>query len=167
MKGFDEAGRGEMSKKFFADAMLGRLATWMRIIGCDVAYERDIEDSVLVIKALTEGRVILTRDRLLTRRRGVRGRTLFIESDRVVEQLRQVIKRFGIKRSRVLTRCIRCNIGLVNAEKEGVRGLVPEYVYESQERFSRCPGCSRIYWAGTHKGHINRVLDRVFGDDGG
>src|SRR3972149_3250908 len=119
--------------------MLGRLATWMRIIGGGVEYERDIDDAALVIRALTEGRVILTRDRLLTRRRGGRGRTVFIESDRLFDQLRQAVMAFGISRKQLFTRCIRCNTVLKSVEKAEVEGLVPEYVYQTQGRFSRCP----------------------------
>lgn len=164
MNGVAEATRGKEKTKFFADAMLGRLATWMRIIGCDVEYERDIDDSALVIKAVTEGRFILTRDKLLIKRRVVRGRALYIESDRVEEQLRQVAKDFGIRPGHFFTRCIRCNAPLDGVEKAKVRRLVPEYVFETQDRFSKCPVCSRIYWAGTHKEHIKGVLARVFGD---
>ena len=31
----------------FADMMLGRLATWLRLIGADVAYSNDIDDEAL------------------------------------------------------------------------------------------------------------------------
>ena len=145
--------------------MLGRLATWMRILGCDVEYERDIPDSALVIRALAEGRVILTRDKLLMKRRSVQARSLFIESDRIGEQLRQVVRRFAITRAGLLTRCVRCNAELEGVKREAVEGLVPGYVYETQERFSRCPECTRIYWAGTHKEHILEGLSGVFKEE--
>ncbi|MFQ5442134.1 MAG: Mut7-C RNAse domain-containing protein [Thermodesulfobacteriota bacterium] len=145
-------------QKFFADAMLGRLATWLRILGFDVAYERKIDDKELVERAQKEDRIILTRDTLLVKRRGARGRSFFVEGDRFEVQLRQVAERFAIDNKSVLTRCVRCNTLLERVEKESVRDLVPPYVYKTQEEFSRCPRCARIYWAGTHR---ERMLEKL------
>ncbi len=84
-------GSQKTIKKFFADSMLGKLALWMRVIGYDVAYERAIEDALLVKRASEERRTILTRDTLLILRRLVRDNYLFIESDHLIDQLRQVL----------------------------------------------------------------------------
>ena len=59
-----------METKFIADAMLGKLARWMRVLGCDVEYFPSIGDRELVELAARSGRLILTRDTLLVRRRG-------------------------------------------------------------------------------------------------
>lgn len=48
--------------RLIADAMLGRLARWLRLIGFDVLYFKDIEDSALIKIAREQGRTILTRD---------------------------------------------------------------------------------------------------------
>jgi len=145
-------------QKFFADAMLGRLATWLRVLGCDTAYEKAIGDKELVERAEKEDRIILTRDTLLVKRRGARARSFFVEGDGSEDQLRQVAERFSIGGGDVLTRCVRCNIVLEMAQKESVRELVPPYVYETQEEFSRCPRCFRVYWAGTHR---ERMLEKL------
>ena len=47
---------------FIADAMLGRLARWLRLLGFDTLYYPDIGDRDLLRLSLQEGRVILTRD---------------------------------------------------------------------------------------------------------
>ena len=44
---------------FFADAMLGKLARWLRMLGYDTAYQRDITDSDLVSWGLREDRWLL------------------------------------------------------------------------------------------------------------
>lgn len=158
------ATRGEM--KFYADAMLGRLATWMRILGFDVAYTRDIDDRELVVRSLVEGRIVLTRDKLLAKRRSVRGRCLIIKSDHVREQLRQVVDAFGLRAEGLLGRCVRCNVPLVGVSKETIKDEVPLYVFETQKRFKRCPGCRRVYWAGTHSVHIKKELSRIMEGEG-
>ena len=48
--------------RFIADVMLGKLATWLRLLGCDVEYFPKITDEDLVERASRTGRVILTRD---------------------------------------------------------------------------------------------------------
>ena len=156
-------GRGECPR-FFADAMLGRLATWLSILGCDVEYSRDIDDGELAERATREERIILTRDTLLIKRRSVRERCFLVESDRWGEQLRQVAEGFGLGGKDILTRCIRCNSELDEVERGSVKGLVPPYVFDTQEDFSRCPLCGRIYWAGTHRDHILEELSDILKD---
>src|SRR5262245_58046319 len=53
--------------RFFADAMLGRLARWLRMAGYDTRYDPRVSDAELVRSAVEEGRTILTRDRALAR----------------------------------------------------------------------------------------------------
>ena len=48
--------------KFFCDDQVGKLCRWLRIIGQDAVWEREIADLELIARARDEGRVILTRD---------------------------------------------------------------------------------------------------------
>ncbi len=82
--------------KFIADHMLGRLATWMQMIGCDVAYDSLLEDKGLIEQAEREERIILTRDTHLIKRKKVRNISFFIQGDSYKDQLFQVIQRFEI-----------------------------------------------------------------------
>ncbi len=149
--------------RFFADAMLGSLARWMRTLGCDVEYESRISDGALIQRALSEGRVVLTRDTLLAKRRALMGRCLLVKGGHIQEQLRQVAENFDLKGAGVLTRCLRCGSVLVDVEKASVKGLVPEYVLMTQEKFSRCPSCKRVYWGGTHRVKMLKELSRLLG----
>lgn len=47
--------------RFFADAMLGRIARWLRIAGYDTRYDPHVQDADLVRIALDEGSFVLTR----------------------------------------------------------------------------------------------------------
>jgi uncharacterized protein with PIN domain len=138
MKGDSHKARGavHITKGFFADSMLGKLALWMSI---------------------------LTRDTLLILRKGVRENSLFIESDHVGEQLRQVLSVYGMGKEKFLTRCLRCNILLEDVPGDAVEGRVPPYVFETQTNFRTCPGCGRIYWAGTHRDHMLKEVSRIKG----
>lgn len=144
--------------------MLGRLTLWMRIAGWDVVYEKAIGDAELVRRAKTEGRVILTRDTLLIKRRWARDNHFFVRNDDPREQIKEVFSAYKIGRDRFLTRCVRCNLPLEGVEKESVRESVPPYVYSTQECFSRCPSCKRIYWAGTHRENMEKEMERIGGE---
>ena len=148
--------------RFIADGMLGKLATWLRILGCDVEYVGDLADDDLVERALRAGRIILTRDTLLVRRRKARDNHFFVTGDGWRDQLRQVVAAFGIDPAAGLfTRCVRCNEPLAAIDKPLAAGRVPPYVYETQDAFSACPSCGRIYWKATHRGEMERQLREI------
>jgi uncharacterized protein with PIN domain len=142
--------------KFLADNMLGRLATWLRLLGYDTANLPEADDAELARVARAEDRVLITRDIELARRRGIRP--LLIESDKVEEQLRQVFRESNLTAQHAFSRCARCNVPLDQASKATVQNDVPPYVFQSQERFLRCPHCRRVYWRGTHWA---RMLARI------
>src|SRR3990172_2664803 len=114
--------------KFIADAMLGKLAKWLRILGYDTFYKRDIEDDVLMEVARAEGRFVLTRDTRLIKRLA-QGGYLFIRDNAPADQLRQVVDELGLEAGDcgLLSRCTLCNVPLKEADRESVRGLVPQY----------------------------------------
>ena len=148
---------------FIADAMLGRLARALRMLGLDTRYRPDIDDNELKMTALREGRVILTRDHEVADT-NLAVTVLLIESDHLEEQLLQTVQAFRISAGdRLFSRCLICNVRVEDVEKREVKERVPEYVYETQERFSRCPSCGRVYWAATHVEHAREWLERVLG----
>ncbi len=155
-----------MEAIFIADAMLGKLAKWMRLIGCDVEYFPAIDDEEIAERASRSGRIILTRDTLLVKRRKARDNYFFIQNDDYKEQLTQVVDHFRIDPyQHILSRCIRCNEKLEAAEKNSVKHKVPPYVYETQGTFESCPSCQRIYWGATHKDQMLQQLDDILNKD--
>ncbi len=140
--------------------MLGRLAVWLRLIGCDATCGSQVTGRALIRHARNDGRTIVTRDRRLLRERNAPP-MLFIESDRFRDQLRQVVSAYNLDPlAHIFTRCSRCNEPVVPISKEAVRGQVPEYVFTTQERFVRCPRCRRIYWPATHYERVRDDLQR-------
>lgn len=157
-------GAGE--PRFFADAMLGRLARWLRTLGFDCAYENEIEDQELVRRAVAEQRIILSRDRALQQEWHVTGIRL-IESQDLREQLRDVLRSFGLVPAlRLFSRCNACNHALRAASKDEVSERVPAHVQSTREVFFECPVCRRVYWEGTHTERIRRVVDEVLAGAG-
>ena len=135
--------------KFLADEMLGRLAKWLRLLGYDTKYVSGIPDSKVLELAESEGRMILTRDTSLIRRRRCRN-YIFVRDDHWRRQLRQVYAEAKLNLDSALTMCAVCNRPLRPVDKHSVRALAPQYVYATREKFSRCANCSRIFWAATH-----------------
>ncbi len=145
--------------KFLADSMLGRLATWLRLLGYDTVYIAHADDHDLARRARAENRVLLTRDVELTRRRGVHA--LLIESQKIDEQLAQVFHALQLTAQEAFSRCAECNVVLEEVSKEAVRGVVPPYVLQTKSRFRRCPHCARVYWRGTHWARIVAQIEDV------
>jgi uncharacterized protein with PIN domain len=152
--------------RFLADCNVGRLARWLRALGYDAAYHPRIGDAELIGQALAEERVLLTRDLGILRRRVVasgRVRALLLRDDMVQQQLRQVVAELGLSTDRSLTRCIECNVSLEPRRPAAVATRVPPYVRATQTRYSECPACARIYWAGTHWVHMRQALEAASG----
>ena len=149
--------------RLMADCMLGRLARWLRILGLDTAYDRNIHDDALIRKCRREGRVLLTRDRALSARRALREGgvpVMLVESEQPDLQLEQVLRESGITPDPglLLSRCLECNVPLEDVPRGEVAGRVPHYVWETQSCFSRCPSCGRLFWSATH---VQAMRDRL------
>jgi uncharacterized protein with PIN domain len=147
--------------RFFADVMLGTLARWLRVLGYDTSYENTIDDDELIRRCIEEGRVALTRDRRLAQRR-LLEECLFIESESLNEQLSEVLRftQESVLPGLILSRCLECNSKIEKVEKAEVAAQVAPYVLKTQDEFSRCQKCGRVYWAGTHR---ERILERLRG----
>jgi uncharacterized protein len=147
--------------RFLADCNVGRLARWLRVLGYDAVYEPLLPDAQIVARALAEGRVLLTRDADMMQRKVIAGgavRALLLRNDRVQDQVRQVLTELALVPVQPLSRCLDCNTELEPRAKAAVAGRLPPYVYATQERFSECPQCARVFWPGTH---WERMRERI------
>lgn len=147
-----------MKPRFVADAMLGRLARWLRILGYDTLYDPDWSDAHLARLARAEDRILLTRDLGLARRRGLR--VLVIAHEDLPSQLDQLHRALGVQAVAPLTRCPVCNEPLEDIPKDHAWGQVPPYVFCTQEWFHLCPACNRFYWRGTHWERMRALMAR-------
>ena len=149
-----------MTVAFVVDGMLGTLAKWLRLLGYDTLFDPALDDHRLVRLARAEDRVLLTRDRELARRRGVKH--LLIASERLDEQIRQVWDDLALaplaQTGQPVPRCPVCNQVLREMDVEAARQRVPPYVAATQQVFCWCPDCRRVYWRGTHWQHMQQYL---------
>ncbi len=147
----------ESRRKFLCDHMLGTLARWLRILGFDTVYPSTLEDRELVSLAGREGRLLLTRDMDLGKRRDTQA--LYISSDVLDEQVEQVLRDLRLTLQEPMSRCPVCNGALVEVSKEEVSGKVPDGVYEHQREFWRCPECGKYYWQGSHWDRMRKKIE--------
>lgn len=147
--------------QFVADAHLGRVARYLRMLGFDTLYETTLRDSELVTISCTEHRVLLTRDRELLMHRAL-THGVFVRGDRPREQLQYVLSRLDLCDScRPFTRCMSCNGQLEPIDAGLVRSRVPQRVADRHRRFRCCPECGRIYWQGTHYERMMLMVSQI------
>lgn len=144
--------------KFILSRELGRLAKWLRILGFDTAYFNQDNTATLIIQALRENRMILTRNHKLAA--AARVKLFLVKTEKLKDQLIEVLKELNLtlNSDMMFSRCIICNVELQPLAKEKVQNQVPEYVFKTQSNFVICPGCKRIYWTGTHWGNVSEIL---------
>lgn len=144
----------QVPPRFLADRMVGRLATWLRILGYDTAYLPQLSPQGLLREGRRQGRILLTRDTRLLRQKDAPP-LIFIRDDHFREQVKQVVVECGLTPlASLFSRCSECNQVLEEVAKETIQNQVPEYVWQTQHMFHRCSACHRIYWGATHKDHV-------------
>jgi uncharacterized protein len=144
--------------RFIADNHVGRLAVYLRMLGCDTLYRNDYQDPELAQTASDEQRILLTRDRRLLMRKAVKyGYCLRSTDPR--EQLKEVARRFGLARQeQTFRRCLRCNALLQPVAKEAVWERLEPLTQQYFDEFSLCPGCGQVYWKGSHYEHMQELI---------
>jgi uncharacterized protein with PIN domain len=147
--------------RFVLDVHLGTLARRMRLLGLDVAYRNDATDAELVAQAIAEGRIVLTQDRGLLRRRALPAGA-YVHGSRPDDQLRDVLDRFDPPLE-PWSRCPACNGVLVPVAKRDVAHLLEPGTRRSYTEFSRCPVCGRLYWRGAHAERLDAIVAGAVG----
>jgi uncharacterized protein len=144
--------------KFVCDVMLGKLAKHLRLLGLDAVYLRGLPQ----LKNMTESEEPWI---FITRRTKFTGcqRSLVVHSELTRQQLAELkdILRPFIDRSKVLNRCMECNIPLEDIVRKEVEHRVPEFVFHYYRRFKKCPSCNRIFWEGSHALHMTDLLKEL------
>lgn len=149
--------------RFVLDVHLGRLARYLRLLGFDTNYAVDSSDPELVATSLRENRILLTRDVELLKH-GDLTHGYFVRATDPRKQLFEVVERLHLAGSiDPFTRCMTCNGLLRSADKSEVEDRLPERVRREQDRFWQCAECGKIYWQGSHMGHLEDLVESARG----
>jgi hypothetical protein len=147
--------------RFVADAHLGGLARLLRMAGFDTLYDNACHDEDIERIAREEGRVLLTRDRELLKRRTVEL-GCYVHALDPPEQLRELFARLRLGRQiRAFTLCLHCNLPLRRVDKEEVLEQLPPSVRGTHTEFTTCDACRRVYWKGSHYARMRGLLEDV------
>ena len=141
--------------------MLGKLARWLRMMGHDVEYSNNMDDSELLIIAKKQQRILLTRDFELYQRAVAKEVDAFYVQGQTEEQrLAELAKRFGIRLEidMATSRCPKCNTQVEPVSKEEVVSRVEKSTFEHYTEFWECPKCGQVYWQGAHWTKIRETL---------
>ncbi|MFD1684531.1 Mut7-C RNAse domain-containing protein [Halobellus litoreus] len=159
-----------MSERLLLDAMLGKLATYLRMCGYDAAYvlDRDVADEQsgtdgdpsdddIAAWAERSTRTLLTRDVDLAAR--VDDAVLLSSRD-VREQLRSLYDAgYELSLEDPPRRCSACNgvLRAVDADES-----LPAYAPDPAETYCwRCRECGQAFWKGSHWDDVAATLADV------
>jgi len=146
--------------RFVADVHLGRLARYLRLLGFDTRYSTDLDDPTLVAISVREGRILLTRDIGLLKRR-ILTRGYLVRTTDAERQVEEIVRAFSLEKDlRPFTRCMSCNAAVHSVARVTVAGRVPTRVFRRFRRFMCCTGCGRLYWRGTHFQRLKQFTRR-------
>jgi hypothetical protein len=145
--------------------MHGGLARWLRAAGYDATWTYGIDDAPLLAEAAREGRVVLTSDEGILRRRVARSgalRVVFVPHGlRRDEQLAWLLRELSLPLRE--PRCMGCGGELRPVDRESVANEAPPRTYAWLTEFRRCVRCRSLRWRGTHWARIETRLRSLAG----
>jgi len=153
--------RGEPLRtvRFVADAHLGGLARLLRMAGFDTLYDNNIDDPTVAALSADEGRIALTRDRDLLKRRGI-THGCYVRALKPALQFAEIFQRLELASSaRPFTLCLSCNAPLRAVPKAEVVEQLPPSVRATQDEFLTCDCCRGVFWRGSHWRRMRALLE--------
>ena len=147
---------------FATDASLGKLGRHLRAAGFDTCCEHQSQEADFW-NVIGKNRIVLTRTVAVQKRFNNR-RHLFVRHNDPWRQIQQVVQEMQVTAADIepFSRCLTCNHRLHSAERETVRGRVPDYVWQRYSSFQVCDQCRRIYWPGSHRQRMEQRLANLF-----
>lgn len=149
--------------RFVLDTHLGQLASYLRLLGFDTLYRNDYDDPELARISYEQGRILLTKDRGLLKRKIVSHGYCIRETDPAA-QLVEVVERFDLRgQFQPFKRCLRCNGLIEPVDKAAVVDRLPANTRHYYDEFRQCASCGQVYWKGSHYRRMRTFLWRTLG----
>jgi uncharacterized protein len=144
--------------RFVADAHLGGLARFLRMLGFDTLYDNGFADAQIREIAVREQRIVLTRDRELLKCADI-THGCYLHSRKPEAQLQELVARLQLEReARPFTLCLACNAALEPVDKGAVIDRLPPRAAQFYDRFSTCRVCGGVFWEGSHWKRMRNLL---------
>lgn len=153
--------------------MFGNIARWLRILGFDTVYAKQLRinqandiDRVILFRAIHDKRILITGDRqLYNNALGLGVRAIYINPRlKKNDALALILESLNIKKNKInpFSRCPICNGQLRKISKDKIRDKVPETTYSLHNDFWICTSCGHIYWVGSHYKFIKSTIEIIF-----
>jgi hypothetical protein len=147
--------------RFVLDGHLGTLARRLRLCGFDSVWSPDPRDADLASLSTTDGRVLLTRDVGLLKRRQVEIAHKVRATDPFAQTV-EVLLRYGLASSLIpFSRCLACNGRIVAVDKAEILHRLEPGTRREHDHFRRCESCGRLYWRGTHYRRLTGLVEEI------
>ncbi|MBC8170174.1 MAG: twitching motility protein PilT [Anaerolineae bacterium] len=146
---------------FILDTHLGRLASYLRMMGFDTLYRNDYSDDELALVSNVEQRILLTRDiGLLKRSLVIYGR--FVRETNPRQQIIEIMRRYQLLEHVVsFQRCLKCNGELHLVDKDMILHRLTSTTAAYYDVFHQCMDCEQIYWKGSHYDKMQEFMAEV------
>ncbi len=141
-------------RALIVDAMLGSLARKLRIFGFDTVYDKNSEDSAILVSAKTENRTLVTCDKELHKIAVHRNvQSILLNKGRDEDKMVEVIRRLELKARGIRpeeSRCPLCNGDLIDISNLNAPSSIPITIRRQHQTFFICRLCGKAYWEGSH-----------------
>ncbi|MFO7877638.1 MAG: Mut7-C RNAse domain-containing protein [Desulfovermiculus sp.] len=147
--------------RFIVDVNVGKVAKLLRMLGLDAAFHFSWRDEQIADKADREGRIALSKDRGLLKRKQIMWGRL-VRGHTPNEQFLDVMNFFEIHPPfAIFSRCLACNMTLEPVAKKDIEYRLKPKTRLYYHRFYLCPQCQRIYWRGSHYQRMQSWLQKI------
>jgi len=151
--------------KIIVDGMLGNVAKWLRLLGIDTYYERDLEDDKLIELASKYNAILITGDEELSFKAFRKNIKVILLKNKLTKKsmIKKVLSELNINKNNleIGSRCIRCNNLLKPIDKNLISNKLPKKIIENNDEFWYCDKCDKIYWYGSHWRNIEKELNEI------
>ena len=145
--------------RFIADAHLGKLARYLRMLGFDTLYANDLGDQSIAKIAAEQHRILLTSDRALLMHRVV-THGVYVRKGTPLQQLENLVCRLDLLGSICpFSRCMRCNGELNAVAKSMIENSLQADTRRVFNEFRQCQACGQVYWKGSHYQRMQQIIE--------
>jgi hypothetical protein len=149
---------------FALDINVGKLARLLRMAGIDTFYVNPVSELELLKSAAEEKRIILSKNKDLFKRNAITFGYL-VKNSVPEKQFLEIIQFFDLAgKIKPFTRCMLCNGLLRKVDKLTILDRLEPLTKIHYHNFQQCLDCSKLYWPGSHKDNMVKLLKRCLPD---